>query len=412
MGCCLEWGMGASGQLDEGGQGSLWGQQMFSWHAPALPCPILMNAVSTPSLLRCPLALIALAGALPLAAQNAPGGFSLPEPTPTPSPAPAGPADERAGVAIPPRTATPAPRIAPAPVLTGEPVPAPSPRPTPLRLPPPAPRPAAQATPTSAAPAASATPEAAATAAPPPAAPTAPTPTPEPGFGGLAAPASPFGTPEDGPQLASLPAWWPFAAAGLGGLVLLGAGLVLWRRRKPKVLRLAAPVAVAERDTDEPTLPRIDLSLDITGATRSVMTFTLRYRLTLANRSGRAVNDLAVAVQLASARRGGSNAPSVAAAQGVTRVERIGPHQSRTISGEVQLPVTAIVPVIQGSTPLFIPLLHVTLEGEGQSALTRSFVIGTPGTGAEGRVQPLLLTTPPGGLPPLKARAIDPPPAA
>ena len=75
-------------------------------------------------------------------------------------------------------------------------------------------------------------------------------------------------------------------------------------------------------------------------------------------------------------------------------------------------PIDSIVPVMQGQTPLFIPLLHVTLEGEGQSALTRSFVIGTPGTGAEGRVQPLLLTTPPGGLPPLKARAIDPPPAA
>ncbi len=59
----------------------------------------------------------------PLVAQNAPGGFSLPEGTPTPTPAPEGPADERAGVPIGPRvipeqrpsaTPTPPPSTSPA----------------------------------------------------------------------------------------------------------------------------------------------------------------------------------------------------------------------------------------------------------------------------------------------------------
>jgi hypothetical protein len=352
---------------------------------------------------------LTLAAAMPLAAQNAPGGFSLPEPTPTPTPAPAGPVDERAGVVIPPRaTSTPPPRIEQPPVLRDEPVPAPSPRPAPLQLPAPSPRPAAQDAPTgSTAPAAPPAPVATSAIETPPAA----TPAPEPGFGDDDAPVSSFGIPDDLPWQSALPAWWLLAAAGLGGLAVLIAGWLAWRRRKPKVLRLTARVAAAP-DADEPALPRLDLTLEIPGATRSVMTFTLRYRLTLSNRTGRAINDLAVAVQLASAQRGASNAPSVAAAQGVSKVERIGPHQSRTISGEVQLPLAAIVPVMHGQTPLFIPLLHVTLEGEGQPALTRSFVIGTPSGGGEGRVQPLLLTTPPGGLPPLKARAIDPPPAA
>ena len=112
--------------------------------------------------------------------------------------------------------------------------------------------------------------------------------------------------------------------------------------------------------------PRVDLTLEIIGATRSVMMFTLRYRLTLANRTDRAVNELSVAVQLACAKRGESNAAPVAAAQNALPVERIGPHQSRTMSGEVQLPLAAITPVMQGQTPLFIPLLHVTIEGEGQ----------------------------------------------
>ena len=201
---------------------------------------------------------------------------------------------------------------------------------------------------------------------------------------------------------------WRWLAAGAALLASLLGGWLLWRRRKPKVLRLAAPVAAAVDDA-EPVLPRIDVTVEIPGASRSVMTFTLRYRINLANRSERAVNDLAVAVQLTTARQGASNAAPLAAAQSVTRVERIGPHQSRSVTGEVQLPFSGIAPVMQGRTMLFIPLLHVTLEGEGQQALARSFVIGTPGA-AEGRVQPLRMDMLPGSAPDLRARAIDAPP--
>lgn len=365
-------------------------------------------------------ALAALAAAAPLAAQQSPGGFSLPQPTPTPSPAPAGPADERAGVAIPPRTVAPAPRIAPQPVLTpdAEPAPAPTPRPTPLRLPPPAATPTRSATPVQTPAQTSApapTPSPAATAQP------APTATPATGAAPIApqppmdqAPENTLGQESvfDGfaaPML--LPRWWPYAAGGLGLAVLLGAGALLWRRRRPKVLRLAAPPAVPA-EPEPPALPRIDVALEIPGASRSVMTFTLRYRITLSNRSERAVNDLALAVQLTSARRGESNAAPLAAAQTVTRVDRIGPHQARSISGEVQLPFAGIAPVMQGRTMLFIPLLHITLEGEGQQALVKSFVIGTPGGGGDGRVQPLRMDMLPGPVPALQARAVAAPPPA
>jgi hypothetical protein len=203
---------------------------------------------------------------------------------------------------------------------------------------------------------------------------------------------------------------WRWLAGGAGILAVLLGGWIAWRQRKPRVLRLAAPVALA-RDDDEPLLPRIDVSLEIVGASRSVMTFTLRYRINLANRSDRAVNDLAVAVQLTSARRGQSNAAPLAAAQSVTSVGRIGPHQTRSLSGEVQLPFAAITPIMQGNTMLFIPLLHVTFEGEGQQALARSFVIGTPSAGGS-RVQPLRMDMLPGPAPELRARLIDLPPRA
>ncbi|MFN4019597.1 MAG: hypothetical protein ACK4IC_03655 [Erythrobacter sp.] len=365
-----------------------------------------MNRAPLP-LVRHSAALIALTIAVPLAAQTTPdSSFSLPEPTPSPAPAPAGPADEVAGVAIPPRSLD-QPRIAPAPVLGAEA--SPSPRAASPRLPaaPPAARPVPTPAPTA--------PTLAPAPAPAPATNPVPLPTPDatplpgaaPGFEALTLPT---------PPPAALPAEPPSEALGeavldwrwlAGGALLLASllgGWLLWRRRKPRVLHLAAPAAARTQEA-EPALPRIDITLDIPGASRSVMTFTLRYRINLANRSDRAVNGLALAVQITTAQQGQNNAAPIAAAQNLTRVERIGPHQTRSISGEVQLPFAGITPVMQGRTMLFIPLLHVTLEGDGQQALTRSFVIGTPGASA-GRVQPLRMDMLPGPAPDLRACAI------
>lgn len=136
--------------------------------------------------------------------------------------------------------------------------------------------------------------------------------------------------------------------------------------------------------------------------------FTLEYRLTIANRSGRAVGDLNAALQLACAR--GGPAPSAGAAQALAAIERIGPHQARTLTGTLQLPLGAIAPLRQGQTPLFVPLVHVTLEGESLPALARTFVIGTPSPA--GRVHPIALDVPPGGIPGLIAQPVAIPPAS
>jgi hypothetical protein len=76
------------------------------------------------------------------------------------------------------------------------------------------------------------------------------------------------------------------------------------------------------------------------------------------------------------------------------------------VAREVQLPLSAIVPFQQGMMPLFVPLVHVTLEGEGQRALARSFVIGTPSTGGAGRVHPIPLNKPPGTIAGLVAQSV------
>ena len=368
--------------------------------------------------------------------QQSPGTFNLPPPTPTPTPAPAGPSDERAGVVIPPRAApVPRPTATPTPQPTAVPS---APQPTPVRTP------AAR----SAVPAPSPVPSFARPGRPPapvptvdaplPATGTAPAPLPTASGDPLTLPPSSSGAPpEAGPVAAdppaentdsiiAFPAWAIIAAGAAGALAVLGGGLFLRRRRKPKVLRLAAPApldlasgAAAARGADggqsaAPDLADLHLSLDITTATRSVMMFTVHYRLNIANRSARAVADMRVAVQMvcarASANSPGANAASVGAEQALGETPRIGPHQARSIIGEVQMPLSAIQPLRQGTTPLFVPLIHVTIEAEGQPALTRTFVIGTPS--ASGRVHPIQLDQPPGGIAGRVAQAVAVPSAS
>lgn len=361
---------------------------------------------------------VAAAFAAPQPVQAQSETFTLPTATPTPSPTPAGPADERAGVAIPPRaqqttapnaqpTATPEPRPTASPRALATPILQPQPTPAPSQRAPVVP-PTREAIPLD--PLAGPDPE-----------PTPPDEAVEAAPSGGASvlsqpsdqtPVAPFDTGEDLSGQSTLPAWWPYAAGFAGALALLGGGALLWRRRNPKVMRLAAPVAATGRPDIADDLPRIDLTLEITSATRSVMMFTVEYRLTIANRSQRAVTDLNAAVQLACARANAGNAPSPGAAQGLARIDRVGPHQARSITGQVQLPLSAIAPLRQGTAPLFIPLVHITLEGAGLRALDRSFVIGTPSASGAGRVHPILLDQPPGAIPGLVAQPIAIPPVA
>ncbi|MAY19192.1 MAG: hypothetical protein CL955_01045 [Erythrobacteraceae bacterium] len=169
-----------------------------------------------------------------------------------------------------------------------------------------------------------------------------------------------------------------------------------------------APVAAPVPPTaTEPA--RIDLDLEVLGATRSMMMFTVEFSLEVCNRSDHAVRDLTLAGKLASAQRGSSNAAPVAGGQPIGEIGRIGPQQSQRIAGTLQLPLSEVTPIMQGSKPLLIPLLHLTIEGNGQNAMSRSFVLGTPSAAGTGRVHPLPLDGLPGGLPPLAAQLVKQP---
>ncbi len=209
-----------------------------------------------------------------------------------------------------------------------------------------------------------------------------------------------------------LPLWWPLAAGALAGLAVMLVVLLATRRRQPKVLQLAAPPKSAATNADDATgrAPvRLDCQLDILAASRSVMMFSLEYRLEVANRAERAVRDLTVTTRIGYPGRTAEEAALAPSAENIQTLERIGPSQSRSITATLRLPLAEIAPLRQGAAPLLIPLIHVILEGEGHPRETRLFVAGTPSPANLGRLQPIRLDITPGGIAGVKALSVNAP---
>lgn len=359
---------------------------------------------------------LALAAALPAAAQEAPGAadsFRLQPatptaaPTPTPTPAP------------PPVVAPPPPVIAP----TASPAPTPRPAATPAARPTalPSPRPAAAST---ASPAATPTPP----TVPVPAGTAAPEPLPT-----LASePAPPLAEPAGGEPV------WPWLAGGAAIVVLGGAALLLRRRKvqpEPEYFEEEAPLAStpAPAPTPEPSppavlppravpaspppgpeptpLPEPALSLDDipppppvrgkAGETLAVqlvarrlsatlMNTALTYEFTVTNTGSEPIGPIAVSGDMIGAHS--SIPPKVlleTAGDGEPqhRVPLLGPGESAAMSGELRLPLASITPIRHGAATLFVPLARFRLlvfrEGRPPVSANHAFVIGeepaTPG---------------------------------
>lgn len=390
------------------------------------------------------LAVIAAAG-LPgeAAGQQRPESFTLPEPGPPPTPTPQGPVDIREGVVIGPRAIEePAPpaRPEPAPAQTppaAEPVadpvanPAPSPSPSarPPATPPDAPPSASREAPPASGPAATDNEEASAVgrsdddgspapeaAAIPPGGESEPAPAPPPASATDAGAKLELRVHRPG-LLDLLRAYEGWILAGLALLVALL--LIFWlaeRRRRAAPARLAPPApdpspAASPPPDLAPQPPRIDARLDVVSATRSVMTLTLDLRLTLANRSDRAVRGLVVAAKLDCARPGEDAAAAIGAGEPLGEIARIGPQQGATVTAQLRLPVAELRLIRQGSGRVYIPLVHVTFEGEGVPATLRTFVIGTPSAGGAGRLHPLPVGAQVGAIHGLAAQAVNIPDA-
>lgn len=208
------------------------------------------------------------------------------------------------------------------------------------------------------------------------------------------------------------PSLWPWLAGALAVIVALIGARILRRRRQPKVTRPTAPAkrpAANAAEQAAATPLRLDCQLDITGAARSVMMFSIDYRLEVANRADRAVRDLAITIRLDQPRQDSTHAPLADTAEERQTIPRIGPQQNRSITGTLRLPLAAIAPLRQGPAPLLIPLLHVTLESPDRETEQRTFVVGTPSPATMGRLQPIRLDVAPGGIAGLKAQPVNAP---
>ncbi|MEM7703412.1 MAG: hypothetical protein AAF251_15850 [Pseudomonadota bacterium] len=174
----------------------------------------------------------------------------------------------------------------------------------------------------------------------------------------------------------------------------------------PRPKRVASADSFAHRPNKGPPLP-LAMSLSITSARRSVMMFTIEYRVDLANRGDTATRDLIVTGDLGCAQAGHSSDRSSAPAPLLGQIERIGPHQSRAVTGILEMPLADVRLIRQGATSMFIPLMTVNVKSEGWSDLLARFVIGTPSPASASRLQPIIFDTRIGGLGALRADKVQ-----
>ena len=364
--------------------------------------------------------LIALAAALPAVAQaQSVNDFTL-EPAPTPSATPQvqGPADTRSGVEIRPRAvATPtqaptaSPTAAPSPAPTLSPVPGPSgdraPR-APVTQPSPRATPLPAVTPRTLDPG-----EAAAMSSAPDELPSVEDPASDTRAASSVAepavPAAPLPDPAANEEGGRTP-WLPLAGGAML-LALLGAGFAAWRRRRRRhVPEIQRPVVRSAPPAGPAALgDALRLHVESDKIIRSAAFVTLKYRLTLTNRSETPLGAIGVGLDLVSAHAQAPMDQQVATAETVLEerhaVPRLAPGQSITLDGQVQLALAQAQVIRQGRHPLLVPLLRMRISARGGDALLRTFVVGQTAPGSS-RVQPIRLDEGPRSYSPVAQREL------
>ena len=346
----------------------------------------------------------------PLAAQAARDFQLPPAATPAPDTRVQGPVDTDAPVPIRPRVIETARPTAQAPAPAPAPAPTPAPAPsagaaTAIVLPSPSPgRPAAaRGTPAHAAPA-QAAPMVGPTLAPPLAAPAAgaglalPRPSPAPTIA-ASPPAKPLGQPSP----------WRWLALA-GAAIATGAGLFLWRRRRPIA---DAPPAIVLPNVPAPAASpgeALAIGVEAMRMDRSVLNATVGYRVTIRNRTAQALSGVAVEADLVSASRDRPTEEQLASPeQALTprhAVDRLAPGQSLRFEGQVRLPLSEASAVWQGRVGLLVPLLRVRATAVEATPVATTLVIGRS-QGQAARPQPFRLDEPPRSYAPLAQRVLD-----
>ncbi|WP_172705161.1 hypothetical protein [Sphingomonas sp. LH128] len=366
----------------------------------------------------------------PVGAQSSGTTWSLPEPTATPSSRAQGPVDAQNPLLRPrnaapepvPTIAAPPPQVQPSaqpPRVQPTAQPSVTPRSTPTRTPNPAASPSAPEPRASATPEPQGTPSASAPVAPEP----LPTPIPAP-----SAVETPTTAPAPAPaplapaSQQGLPIWvWAIPAA----LVVLGALAFFLRRKRPaeeaedwpEVQEVAEPVAppvpkpapVPQPEfASPPVSPRpapvpppaaapeaVDIAFEPVGLRLSLVFATLQYRVTLTAGTdlpaGHLIGDMIGAHGSLTSEQ--QLAPPLETLTPLKPVPALAARESVTLTGEVQLPLSAIRPLQRANASFFVPLLRVgVVFAETVAPVRRVFTLGIAGGPA---LAPLRLDTGP-----------------
>lgn len=197
--------------------------------------------------------------------------------------------------------------------------------------------------------------------------------------------------------------------------MLLSAALFWWRRRKeaeeaeidfepPMVAPPAAPEPLPT-PTPAPSAPAIlfgsdlEIALETTRMSATLVNATLSYRLTLTNHSSVAMAPVAISADM------------IAAHASLTREQQLGldgqrlehrhslptlaPGETTVLSGDIRLPLAAIPTIRSGDATIFVPLARFRVVAARELAAplteTRAFVIGEPAAPGNSSLKPFRL---------------------
>jgi hypothetical protein len=197
----------------------------------------------------------------------------------------------------------------------------------------------------------------------------------------------------------------------LAGFGLIAGVLAIWRRRasnaQPPIIE--PPIAGGKRSgPDVAAKGRFNLDMKVVSVIRSVMMVTVKVQVTIANRSDRALRDLAITGDLVSASKALPMDQQVAkhgtALAHLHTIDRVGPHQSSATEITVQMPTGEVEVLYQGQIPMFVPLIRLHADCEAADPVAKTFFLGLGAQGA--KLQPLPLNTSPGGYQGVTARPV------
>ena len=198
-------------------------------------------------------------------------------------------------------------------------------------------------------------------------------------------------------------------------LALLGTGgWLAWSRHfrlreralpAPEIERPRLPAAASPAPAPAPaaapaaSLAPLELTLQATRMSATLVNTTLSYRLAVTNNGAEPLRDVGIAGDMIAAHASRPVeellGPAGAVLPELHRIASLAPGESVTLGGDIRLPLVAITPIRKGNAALFVPLARLRARAtDGHGAAVEgggTFLVGQPGAAANARLQPFRL---------------------